>query len=952
MGVILSAISVITELENYGLKYLPAGDDELKVCCPFHDDSSPSCFVNTQKREFKCQTASCGASGDIISLLSRKSGHARHEVIHELSKRYDLEDTKTVDLAKIEEWHGNIWECPTLKTELYRRGLDDTLIRYYRWGVQYNTKEHARVTIPIPNRAGNFVNVRKYLPGAPGALKMKNAHGFGKINWYPIEQIDLYNTLILAGGEAKAIVAAYEVNEHGIGAFTATCGEDNIPYDLLTQLKGKKIYVCMDIDKAGRQAAIKVANAVRLYADWVGILTLPLDDTVYPKGDINDFKVSGGKLFPLLAAVEQYTPEYVDRLEEDTSEATPLDLQNAIHAQYSNKRMVVKGVIANLDTTPYLVPKDIVIKCPEDETYCAICPIKQRGRKEFTIPAESPSLLEFVKSSTRGHMEIIKKTVGIPSICRVCEYEKLREYNIEDVRIGPSMDVANRSENRQAIPAMVVGSGMAANESYEFTGKLLADPNTQQAVLLISHAEPTKDALANYTVENAQELGTFWPSAWTVEACEEKLQHIYDDLSANVTNVRGRQNLHQVIDLIYHSPLLINFDGSDEKGWVEAMIIGDTRTGKSQCVKTLMNHYGLGESIDCANLTPAGIIGGMEKVGDRWWMSWGKLPGCDQRALFLEEFKEAPDHVLPAVRETRTSGIATVTKIGRMWRTHARARLGVVSNCINDLKVKSYPYGVTAIKELAGTLQDVSRFDVAIITDDSDVAETLINQERSSRAQVPHMYTSHLCRNLVLWAWTRTREQVIFPPETVSYIMAESMKLTAEFTDAIPLIDKGSIRFKLARMAASIAARLFSCDSTFTELRVYPVHVELVVRLLRRIYSSPVFGYAEYTKANRILDEILDPGTIEQQIRSMPHPQEFCRSILAQDFIEVQDLVDWAGTDTGAGSVMLSLLVRKHALIRKKGFYRKTPMFINLLKRLEESLGGSDPPPAKEQVQF
>mgnify|MGYP003342572882 FL=1 len=43
MGINLQAISVLAELDKYGLEYEFAGGDEVKVKCPFHNDSSPSC---------------------------------------------------------------------------------------------------------------------------------------------------------------------------------------------------------------------------------------------------------------------------------------------------------------------------------------------------------------------------------------------------------------------------------------------------------------------------------------------------------------------------------------------------------------------------------------------------------------------------------------------------------------------------------------------------------------------------------------------------------------------------------------------------------------------------------------------------------------------------------------------------------------------------------------------
>ncbi|MGF7174651.1 DUF7146 domain-containing protein [Azospirillum doebereinerae] len=45
---------------------------EFKACCPFHEDSSPSFFLNDRKGIFKC--FGCGAFGDVIDLLRRLDG--------------------------------------------------------------------------------------------------------------------------------------------------------------------------------------------------------------------------------------------------------------------------------------------------------------------------------------------------------------------------------------------------------------------------------------------------------------------------------------------------------------------------------------------------------------------------------------------------------------------------------------------------------------------------------------------------------------------------------------------------------------------------------------------------------------------------------------------------------------------------------------------------------------
>jgi DNA primase len=62
-----SKLDVETVLNNLGIKYSNGGE-EYKIKCPFHEDSTPSCFINSAKRLFHC--FGCQKSGDLIYLMS------------------------------------------------------------------------------------------------------------------------------------------------------------------------------------------------------------------------------------------------------------------------------------------------------------------------------------------------------------------------------------------------------------------------------------------------------------------------------------------------------------------------------------------------------------------------------------------------------------------------------------------------------------------------------------------------------------------------------------------------------------------------------------------------------------------------------------------------------------------------------------------------------------------
>lgn len=928
----MSLISVIAELENYGIEYDWATEHEVKCRCPFHDDNSPSCFVNVEKRAFKCQTAGCGKSGDIISLLARFLKTSREVVFADLSTRYEFDTSKIIDVETVEKFHRAIWEAKPFIKELHDRGITDDLIRKYRLG-----EHQGRITIPIKNEGGLYVNIRRYLPGAPGPEKMKNLRGHGKIRLYPIDQL-AYDQILICGGEMKAVAAADELNKHNIGAISATCGEDNWDVTLSKAFTGKKVWVCNDIDEAGQESAKMRCAMVRHQARWCGNLMLPLDPDKYPKGDINDYVAIGGKLKPLLDACEEWKPE--GKLDFDPNEI-PEDsnLTTAVLAENTGKRIKLTSVVSAMDTAPYSIPKQIEVLCSQDQKVCPACPVMLTGEHHYSINEESDAVLEMVGGSKRGQRECLMSAVGIPRRCGVCEFDITDYHNVEDVRISPQLEITNRSSDRVMQPAYCIGQGLELNESYEMIGRMWPHPSSQQATLLISKYETTQDALSTYELNNPERLKIFQCDD-TVEAIEQKLNEIYDDLEANVTRIFQRRDLHKIVDLTYHSPLLIDFDGRTVKGWVESLIMGDSSQGKSETTQQLMKHYGLGEKVECKNASVAGLLGGLQQMGNKWFVSWGIIPTHDKRLVVLEELKGASIDVISKLTDMRSSGVAEIPKIEKR-KTSARTRLIALSNPRSDHPLHTYNFGIEAIKELVGGLEDVRRFDIFGLVSAKEINAAKLNELQSMRPHVEHIFTDSICRDLILWTWTR--DKAYFNDAAKKAILEGATRLSEKFSDTLPIFDRGSGRLKIARLSAALAGRLFSHDDEY-HLIVKESHVAYIVDMLDRMYSSQVFGYLDFTQAVKLAESLKDPEAVQKQIEASPFPRDFVSQMLHTNKIDLQDIQDWCGWDKGEAQGLLSFFVRKHCLMRDGRSYRKTGPFINLLKKLLEEGNLADRP--------
>lgn len=283
----------------------------------------------------------------------------------------------------------------------------------------------------------------------------------------------------------------------------------------------------------------------------------------------------------------------------------------------------------------------------------------------------------------------------------------------------------------------------------------------------------------------------------------------------------------------------------------------------------------------------------------------------------------------------RSSGIAQISKIEKR-NAHARTRLIFISNPRSYHVLSTYNFGCDAISELIGSPEDVRRFDIAVIAASDQVHASLINQFGATRPNIEHKAESDLCRRLVLFAWTRTNEQVLFESDAEQAILSQTNRLCNEYTDILPLIDRGTTRHKIARLAVALAVRTFSVSEDHQSVLVRKCHVDYISNFLDELYSDSAFGYRDYSKAQVAANIVKDPSLVIAQIMSTKYPDELVSSLLFSEEITAVDLADWCEMDFDLARRMISMFVRKHAVFRKKNIYVKTPDFITLLKKLEE----------------
>ncbi|RLB44779.1 MAG: hypothetical protein DRH30_00555 [Deltaproteobacteria bacterium] len=915
---------------------------EQRFLCPFHDDTEPSANFNIDTGVWFCHV--CNVGGSPIDFLMRK-GESFRDALAELGKLAGVEPptkarrngagegtqkprrprlAKSLSEDKAKDWH----EAALRNTDLMKwfhdkRGFSVATVK--RWLLGWDGE---RVTIPIRDSEGTLINVRRYLRDSKGAQgKMLSlAQGTGAAVLWPTKPLE-GTEIIMVEGEWDAML----MHQQGFtNTMTVTSGAGTFKPDWVDLFKDKNVVVMFDNDDAGRKGAIRVAGMLSGVATTSTLQVTGLPD----KGDVTDFFVEQQRdADELRTALLDATPYIVATTEIDDMEAIVMPLGTASEAAHRDQLQEIPVMVSGKGLTPYTVPNTFTIECDMgNKKYCAVCPLAESaGRAKIKLDAKDPKALSLINVTDAQQYSALKGLAKAIEQCQRPKIEIIDSTNIEELRLIPELDNNQTGGEVEYVSrtGYLLGHGLRTNRSYKVIGYAHPHPKTQATVHLLREAIPAQDNISSFSLndEVRRQLEIFQG-----DDVDAKLADIYDDMRMNVHRIQGRPEMQIAFDLVWHSAIAFYFNGAFvRRGWVETLIIGDSGQGKTEMAMALLQHYRLGERVQAEQASMAGLLGGLEKMGDTWILSWGKLALNDKRLLIIDETQGLNANQIEALSDVRATGVAEITKI-RTERTNARCRIVWLANPSTGRPLAQYNQGVLAIKDVFRKPEDIRRLDFAIATATGDVDLREINARHGT--PVPPRYSSEACRSLVLWAWSRTPDQISFTPEATEAILAAAMDFGQRYHPSIPIVEPADQRLKFARLAVATAARMYSTDSTGEILEVRPTHVEFVRSYLDRIYDSRGLSYLEYSKQQR-LGESLEPGDRTavldeiRQLESMREALDFFRQAKVFRKTECEEVIGWSSETTKHALKMLS----KYRCIRTtRDGYIKQPVFIELLR--------------------
>ena len=655
---------------------------------------------------------------------------------------------------------------------------------------------------------------------------------------------------------------------------------------------------------------------------------------------------------------------HVESEESQAPEKIPVvELSDATQHIWLNKTMKVAVHVVGVADDVFAIPKTIRALCENHpdkcDGECTHCSLYAEPEKTHVVNMKTRHLLRFFNVTDVQKFDAIKDLMHVSKKCQLAKILVMQTANISQLVMNPM--VRSLTQKTEFYPekeekgsfvqeiGYFIGHIREANEKFVITCTLVTDPNTQKEVFLIDSMEPARSNIDNFSPskDELDMLKVFQPK--TGQSVEQKFEEIHDDFEVNVHKIVKRKIIGYATDLSYHSCLSYKFDGTPiNKGWMEVVVVGDSAQGKTAMIRSLFNHYQLGSWSDAESERRTGLGYSLQQANGKkgqWFVKWGALPQNDRGLLVVDEFSGMAKESFSELTFARSEGSLSAKGVGQGHEAYCRTRTIYVSNPRprykgSDGSMSTFMYGIEAFNELYQEHQDIRRVDFAVALRQEEVSEIDLNTP--IRRKVPHVYTSELCKTLILWVWTRKREQVVFEDSAVEEVRSAAIRMCGVYAISSRswLVEKATQKDKIARAAIAIAARTFSTDDTMQKIIVKREHVLFAERVFYMSYNSLGMQYNLFSAHNKSAPYIEESTKrnlerlLDSSLRGRCTLKNLLKNVCNSSIISQDRLVKW-GIEINKSSEIMDDL-REHSLIDADDM--KTNSGIELFKFLNDKI--------------
>jgi hypothetical protein len=845
--------------KNRGESIEPNHNNEVQVRCPFpHDkgfEENASASFNIKHRIYKC--FACTAE-------DRDNGMSETSFISKVfNTTYDNASKLKniiIDSDGFDQLNVNLLKNENLKKYLNEtRGLTDSTIVQYQLGYM-----GTGIVYPV-FMFGMLFDTRTYdKDHAPDEPKIKSRPK-AKPLLFPFDHwVKDTRPTILTAGENDTLLG----RQNGFNCVETTLGEGSVPKIVISFFKGRKVYITYDCDKAGKQSALRMAYYLKEAGADVYLVDLGLTGTKDDK-DLTDYFLKHNKKPEDFQSLIDNAPAFTTEqyIEQKNKEYELIDLWNVKQSRYSDKYISSRVMQMGHFELPLVdVPSHIEWACrgEMEGNVCAMCPRHIKNQSgEWSLESENlEDLLELVDVNKDLQFKGMRRVCGIPAKCPNSRMNVMAKKHVEKVILAPDVETESEQSGFKSaeLHAYVLDGETVDGERYRMYFKRVPNPKDQTIVLIVDKFESSDNAINMFKVtpDFINSMKIWQGDPYTI------MTRRFELLGKKAVGKYLPEYVFYAADLTYHGILDINFMGKLMKGHPEGLMIGASRTGKSEVLKALNLFYGLGNYTEVKNASTAGLIGGVDKSSSGTFrISWGEIPRNHKGLMFLDEISGLPPEVykhLTGVRSEREAVIAKIVK----GKAPAKTRLLWVGNpkTKEDGRSKTlydYSSGVDVCLDLFPADEDVSRFDFIVLV--PEPAEYISPLNDDGTVPPPPELPTEL-KDLIRWAWSRTSGQVKFAEYVEKYIEHVALELNKDFGSSVKIVGIEATK-KIARIATAVAAACFSTDESGETVIVRKEHVDWTRDFLINCYDNDIFQLKQYVQNERKFSTTTDEINLE-----------------------------------------------------------------------------------------
>lgn len=830
------------------------GTKEHTVLCPFnhhtasgipYQETRPSAHVNTVEGLFHCKACNTGLSElqFIQKILGCDYAQAR-----KLQTAFSTDET-------LAEWDNSVILTEATKQRALALGISEEVLEELKIRTPPQPYRQDIISFPV-FMFDHLIDIRNYDPGHQPKIRSRKDALAGLVIPFDLwREVDSTKITLLCAGEKDMAVA----RSNGFNAITLTGGERALPI-VPEYFRGHKVAICYDHDETGIEGAKRLANFLLPYVKEVKVVT-NFHEICKEKGeDITDFFMKYHKTRQDLIKYIQNTPVYeYEELEQKKNTLPILTLQQASTPQYINQLVKTNiQVVATMDQV-FTVPTSVVAEktrlSGNDDT------LAQGDIREWRLTEDNVAdLLHLIDNNFKETQikDNLKTRMYIPAKERNILIKRLSEETVYKACVTDLFETRDIDVQPMEYTCYSIGTKLESGKKYLVTHKIIPHPyKGQQLIMLITAAEQASDSVSKFSItdETKKHLDVFRNIKEL--SITRKIEYIARKIKG-LLGYDGNDTLIQAIDLSYHTVLAFNFGSfKNVRGYLETLIVGESRMGKSSTATALQKEYGLGAFVSLAgnSATIAGLVGGSNKTATGFQTRAGVIPQNHKGLIIFEELGKCAANVLAELTDIRSSNEVRIARVSGTMCLPAWVRMITLSNTKhinNQIKpIASYPNGISIITELVPTAEDIARYDLMVVL--GDRGNTSINP----LWQPEEPYPTEAYRTRIRWIWSRTPEQILFTDTAKEAVINLSNALNKDYDCHIKIFGTEAWK-KVCRLAIAIAGYIVSTDDTYENIIVTKGCVEVAVNFLRKIYDNPVFKLKEYVQHERAYSQTDD----------------------------------------------------------------------------------------------